>query len=297
MAEAEDVITDAALHATKFVQGMWRRHRAHAPTPTLALTDVAQRLDLLIVAVFGRACPVRTAQAPARATFLARTIQRQHRPRVQGAIPATDGTHIWLPAQTGLTDAALALERFRTVALQQAMRVVRGSAAGAGSDATPLLRDLYLLIEAHAADADLARLLPGMRAPLNDLRAAALRARPALSNFPAGRQPLEARVRQLMAAPVSVRGTDAPCSPSPTSSRQMARDMANDVPAGGIDSRSARHPALVQGLVDRRLAFAGCCGGTCGRRGQRSRTPIRRPQPQRAPGAPTQGARGSGRRR
>ena len=147
MAEAEDVITDAALHATNFVQGIVqrirRRHRACAvPPPALALTDVAQRLDLLIVAVFGRSCRLRTAQAPARATFLARTFQPQRRPRVQSAIPATDGTSIWLPAETGLTDAALALERFRTVALQQATRVVRGSAAGAGRCATPLVRDL-----------------------------------------------------------------------------------------------------------------------------------------------------------
>ena len=133
MAEAEDVITDAALHATTFVQGLWRRHRAHTPAiPNLALADVAQRLDLLIVAVFGWACPLRVAQMPARATLLAKAFQRQNRPRVQGAIPATDGAQIWLPAETGFTDPALALERFRTVALQQAMRVARGSAAGAG---------------------------------------------------------------------------------------------------------------------------------------------------------------------
>ena len=230
MAEAEDVITDAALHATKFVQGLWRRHRAHAVAPpALALADVAQRLDLLIVAVFGRACPLRTAQAPARASLLARTLQRQRRPRVQGAIPATDGTHIWLPAETGLTDAALALERFRTVALQQAMRVVRGSATGAGSDATPWVRDLYLLIEADAADADLAHLLPGLRAPLQALRAAALSARPALASFPVGRRPLEAWVRRLMAAPVCVRDADAWCSPAPVRSRQLARDIASEL--------------------------------------------------------------------
>lgn len=227
MAEAEDVITDAALHATKFVQGMWRRHRAHTPAmPDLTLADVAPRLDLLIVAVFGRACPLRTAQAPARATLLARTFQRQNRPRVHDAIPATDGDQVWLPAETGLTDAALALERFRTVALRQAMRVARGSAFGAGSDTTPLVRDLYLLIETHAADADLAQLLPGMRAPLQALRAAALSARPALSQFPARRQPLEAWVRRLMAVPVPVQDTDALYSPSPVRSRQLARDIA-----------------------------------------------------------------------
>ncbi|MFH1813200.1 MAG: hypothetical protein ABIF28_03425 [Pseudomonadota bacterium] len=231
MAEAEDVITDAALHATRFVQGLWRRHRANtaaAPvSPTLALTDVAPRLDLLIVAVFGRACPLRTARTPARTTVLARIFQRQDRPRSQSAIPATDGQCIWLPAVSGLTDAPLALERFRTVALQQAMRVARGSAAGAGEDATALVRDLYLLIEAHAADAALAHLLPGMRAPLNDLRAAALGARPAVSSFPAARQPLEAWARRLMAIPSLAWRNDALCSPSPSRSRQLARELAN----------------------------------------------------------------------
>ena len=239
MAEAEDVITDAALHATKFIQGLWRRHRAHTPAaPNLALADVAQRLDLLIVAVFGLTCPLRVAQAPARATFLAKTFQRQNSPRVQGAIPATDGAQIWLPTETGLSDAALALERFRTVALQQAMRVVRGSAVGAGSDATPLVRDLYLLFEAYAADADLAHLLPGMQSPLQAMRAGALKARPALSRFPAARQPLESWVRQLMAAPVLSLGTDASYSPSTVRSRQMARDIAGQL--RGDDSKVGR---------------------------------------------------------
>ncbi len=230
MAEAEDVITDASLHATKFVQGLWRRHRAHAPaTPFLALPDVAQRLDLLMVAVFGRAFPLRTAQTPARTTLLAKTFQRQNHPRTPGAIPATDGAQIWLPAQTGLTDAPLALERFRVVALQQAMRAVRGSAVGAGSNAAPLVRELYLLIEAHAADTDLAQLLPGLRAPLQALRASMLSVRPALMHFSDGRRPLEAWVQRLLALPVAAQGADVLYSPSPTRSRQLARDIASDL--------------------------------------------------------------------
>lgn len=256
MAEAEDVITDAALHATNFVQGMWRRHRAHAATtPTLALTDVAQRLDLLIVAVFGRACRLRTAQAPARTTFLASAFQRQDRPRGQSAIPATDGTSIWLPAETGLADAALALGRFRTWALQQAMRAHRGSAAGAGSGATPLVRDLYLLIEAHAADAALAQLLPGTQGPLDALRAAALAARPAMSSFTAGRQPLEAWARGLMASPSLARGTDALRSPSPEKSRQMARDVANELhPDASMAHRLGTQPLFKDGWTGELLA-------------------------------------------
>ena len=262
MAEAEDVITDAALHATNFVQGMWRRHRAHTvPTPTLTLPDVGQRLDLLIVAVFGHACPLRTAQAPARATLLARTFLRQHRPRVQGAIPATDGTHIWLPAETGLIETALALERFRTVVLQQAMRVARGSAAGVDSDATPLVRDLYLLIEAHAADADLAQMLPGMRAPLQAARAAALSARPALSHFPAQRRPLESWVRQLMALPASGQAADALYSPSPVKSRQLARDIASKLQSNVLEAgRPSTQPLFKDWWTGELLAPAAVSG-------------------------------------
>ena len=230
MAEAEDVITDAALHATRFVQGLWRRHRAAAPAaPALALSDVAPRLDLLLLALFGRGFPLRTAQAPARNSLLARTFQRQNHPRAQSAIPATDGTHIWLPAQTGLTETPRALERFRLAALQQAMRAVRGSATGAGGDTTPTVRDLYLLLEAHAADVDLAQRLPGLQAPLLALRAAMLRARPTLTHFSTSRQVLEAWVRRLLAAPVSHAAADDFYSGSPARSRQLARDIASDL--------------------------------------------------------------------
>ena len=265
MAEAEDVITDAALQATNFVQGVWRRHRANttpaAAASTLTLADIAQRLDLLIVAVFGRACRLRTAQAPARATWLAKTLQRQHRPRVQGAVPATDGTSLWLPAETGLTDAAKALAWFRTVALQQAMRAYRGSAAGAGAGATPLVHDLYLLLEAHAADAALAQLLPGMQAPLDALRAAALSARPAMSSFPAERRPLEAWVRRLMALPSLARGTDALCSPSPEASRQMARKLANQLQAdASLAARLGPRPLFKDGWTGELFAPGAASG-------------------------------------
>jgi nitric oxide reductase NorD protein len=172
------------------------------------------------------------------ATFLAKTFQRQDRPRVQSAIPATDGTSIWLPAETGLRDADLALDRFRTVALQQAMRVFRGSAGCAGTAATPLERELYLLIEAHSADAALAKLLPGMRAPLDTLRAAALSARPAMSDFPVGRQPLEAWARRLMARTCLASGIDDLYSPSPARSLSMASRISKELQ--GDASRAGR---------------------------------------------------------
>ena len=164
MAEAEDVITDVARHATVFTQALWQRHKARAPArPVTRLADVAPRLDLLIEAVFGTTFRLRTAQLPPRPTLLARTFQREAFPRARVALPSTDGRCIWLPPETGLGDTEPAMERFRTLALVQAMRASRGSAAGLALCTLPLVLDIYLLMEACAADAALVQLLPGMK--------------------------------------------------------------------------------------------------------------------------------------
>ena len=65
---------------------------------------------------------------------------------------------------------ALAVQRFCTLALQQAMRAERGSAAALPATAPLLERELYLLLEARAADEALVRRLPGMAAALARLR-------------------------------------------------------------------------------------------------------------------------------
>ncbi|MDQ3259847.1 MAG: hypothetical protein M3Q00_03525, partial [Pseudomonadota bacterium] len=199
MAEAEDVITDVAWHATIYAQRLWRRQRAKPPpTRTIALADVSQRIDLLIAAVFGTSYRLRTAQAPAPTTFLATVFRRHERPRVRHAVPATDGVSIWLPSVAGIADPAVAIDLLRTVALQQAMRASRGSALLLSAQASPLIREIYLLVEAHAADELLACQLPGIIGSLNALRRAALAARPAMASFPVARRPLETFVRTLL---------------------------------------------------------------------------------------------------
>jgi nitric oxide reductase NorD protein len=230
MAEAEDVITDVARHATSYTQALWRRHQQKTQRPSVTmLADVAPRIDLLIQAVFGTRYRLRTAQLPAPPTFLAQTFQRHERPRTRCAIPATDGVCIWLPADSGLADPTLATERFRTMALLQAMRAQRGSAAGMAFTASPLVRDLYLVLEAHAADADLARLLPGMQTALNDLRQASLAARPPLSSFPALRRPLENWLRSLLAQRCDGNASRVPASLSPQESARIARAIAAEL--------------------------------------------------------------------
>ena len=207
MAEAEDVITDVARHATIHVQNLWRRHRAvKGAVDAMRLVDVAPRLDLLIAAVFGHSFPIRTAQLPAPPTVLMRLLQRQRLPPSRDALPATDGVGIWLPATLGpaLLDPAAASARFRLLALRQAMRALRGSANAQPADLQPLCRDLYLLIETRAADEDLLQRLPGLAESLADLQRDALERRPALNAIPVLLQPLERLARALLEAPAGI---------------------------------------------------------------------------------------------
>ena len=230
MAEAEDVITDVARHASVYAQALWARHRAPRPSlATVALADIAHRIDLMITAVFGATYRLRIAQAPARPTLLAKAFQRHDRPRVHAAIPATDGVSIWLPSDSGIVDPAVALDRFRTMALQQAMRANRGSADLVCAQATPLLRDIYLLIEAHAVDEALARLLPGMVGSLNALRRAALAVRPAMASFPMERQPLETFARTMMQHECGSPYSGVPFCPTPAYSACAAGQVSTTI--------------------------------------------------------------------
>jgi nitric oxide reductase NorD protein len=201
MAEAEDVIADAARHATVFARALWRRHRPVSTGPTpLRLADIAQRLDLLIAAVFGRSFALRVAQPPVVPSWIGGLLLRHRLPPVREAVPATDGRSIWLPAAFKLAESdALAMERFRILALRQAMRAERRSAEHLPAEAPPLERELYVLLEARAADDALARLLPGMTAPLATLRREALQRRPRLDAFTASLQPIEKLARALLA--------------------------------------------------------------------------------------------------
>lgn len=191
MAEAEDVITDVARHATVFMQELWRRHRPVTGAPQVALADVQARLDLLANAVFGRPFRLRPAQPPAPRTWLDKLARRRQAPPAAIALPATDGASIWLPRSLAGAPAA-ALERYRVLLLVQAMRAVRGSARHAPATAVELA--VYRILEADLADADLLRRMPGIAPALTRLRQQALAARPA----PAVLAPVLRPIEQLL---------------------------------------------------------------------------------------------------
>ncbi len=201
MAEAEDLITDVARHATIFARDLWRRHR-HAPESTQPVTalDVARRLDLLVHAVFDTSYPIRIAQPPAPPTLLSKVFRRVQHPWQQVSVPSTNGHSVWLPAESALSDDAWAMGRYRVVMLQQVMRAQRGSALLLNNIGSPLRLDVYLLLEAYAADKALAALLPGVAESINRLRREELTSRPPFKYFSKARQPLENFLRLLLQA-------------------------------------------------------------------------------------------------
>src|SRR5690606_2815692 len=97
---------------------------------------------------------------------------------------------------------ALGNELYRVMALQQALRAQRGSADALAPGWPALWVDVYLLLEAWAADAALIRMLPGMAGALARLRRHALERRPALASFASARRPLERLLRELLSSPV-----------------------------------------------------------------------------------------------
>ncbi|AWM58014.1 VWA domain-containing protein [Stutzerimonas stutzeri] len=219
MAEAEEVLSDAARHATVFAQRLWRRYSPAPDAPaSLPLSDVAERLELLLAAVFGNSYRLRIAQPPARPTLLADWFDRSPRPQRLAAVPATDGVSIWLPRTLDIPDRALASTLYKVMALQQAMRIRRGCALPQWRSLPPLAGALYQLLEAHAAERELLEEMPGLADSAQALRACALARRPPLSAFGSARRPLEARVRALL-----VGETDGfPQSPTPETSCEWA---------------------------------------------------------------------------
>ncbi|MDY0065308.1 MAG: hypothetical protein RBS02_02930 [Steroidobacteraceae bacterium] len=221
MAEAEDVITDAARYATIFVRDLWRRNRRGAAAE-FDLTQFLHRLDLLIAAALGQSWTLRTAQPPPPAPLLRRIFRREEFPAARVAIPATDGATIWLPAPPVNQCSQTAREQLRLMGLQQAMRACRRAPEHLCLLDDPLQRAVFETLEARRADAQLRGLLPGLGGALLAFRRTALAARPAPEDFPACRRPLELWIRESM----EQGGDEAGGACTPHESATQAREIA-----------------------------------------------------------------------
>lgn len=231
MAEAEDVLTDAARHATIFARDLWHRHRPQQNPTCVHLRDVEERLGLLVNAVFDVHARLRFAQPPLPPTLLTRLFRREERPRTRVALPATDGLSIWLPAQISNSDQ-LAQMRYRCMALLQGVRIKRGTVEYLEDAIRERIQDIYLLLEARSSHLELAQLLPGMRQDLDLFRESAVEARPPLDAFPSQRQPFEQLVRAVMRGETVLLGKGLDAS-VPERSLEAARQLARTLEGHG----------------------------------------------------------------
>lgn len=201
MAEPEEIIIDAARHATVFVTGLWQRGDRDQPDDTLLFYK--QRLELLLTAVYGDTIRLRVAQPPTPQTMLARLFKRIPGHLIETyALPAHDGMQIFLPLRLPPSDLTV-LATFRVLALQQAGRAMRSPTPPRIENI--LVRDLFYLSEAAAVDHALARDLPGIVPDLAALRNATLQARPRPALLNAREQEMEKLyLRVLRARPAAI---------------------------------------------------------------------------------------------
>lgn len=205
MAEAEDVILDAAERTVRAVREAWRRGDAAAPAPGTALADVRRRLTLFVRAALGREWPLVAVDPPPAPTWLRRVLGAPPpwRSATALAAPSTDGAQLFLPRRV---DTGRGLEAdlglLRVMALGQAARLARGLGPGPRPGETPLVRDLRWLSEAAALDAWLAAELPGLAPELAFARRFALERRPPVRALGRTETAVEAWTWGLLRAPL-----------------------------------------------------------------------------------------------
>jgi nitric oxide reductase NorD protein len=197
--------------------------RIAAWRPLVTLESVHRRLELLLMALYGRSIAI----APTDGTS------------------TVHGDSIHLPRDLAAPNGeAEALMRYRLFAVEQAERLVRGTAALAPSD-DPLIRDLYHVREAAAIDAHIAQTQPGLRGALEQERKAALEKRPRISALTATEREVESLLREALSVDPAA-AVDVPHDPE--SSLEWARETASRVRRAEVAYRGMK-PADVWGTL------------------------------------------------
>ncbi len=194
----------------------------------LSLDTVHRRLELLLAAMYGRAITIdmperRRRSLSERLVKRARSIWQ----RAPQLAMASSGS-ISLPETLSTGDA---LARYRLLAVEQAERLVRGTPDVAHLTASPLERDLFLLAESAAAEAAIARRVPGLRSTLASSRAEALAQRPSPERLGALERSVEVLVRRVLSSEPSALAEDFPTSGTASDSLAWARATAQRLSA------------------------------------------------------------------
>jgi nitric oxide reductase NorD protein len=209
------------------------------------LEEVHRRLELLLAAIYGRPIVVELPRPTRPSTF--GRVARWASTRRRAPLAESDAVSIRLPATLSADDPAAALEQYRLLAVEQAERLVRGTAARA-SACTPMERDLFLLAESAAVDAAIAARMPGLRGALARSRSAAAMTRPPLGRLGPLERAVESLVRRVLAADPDAPPAELPHAVSPDDSLAWARDTAARLATPGVRYRGIA-PVTVWGTI------------------------------------------------
>jgi len=206
MAEAEDVLLEAAERATAAVRALWARRAGGAEAAEAA---GRRRLAAWLAAWSGRSLALFEEDPPAAPGWLARAWGRPPpwalRPR---AVASIAEEALFLPRSTLLRLGSApdpapllpALALARRAAQPLARRTARR--AEAADAEAPVARDVAWALEAARLDAELARALPGLARALRAARREALGARPPLAQLSSAERAVETLYRALLETPL-----------------------------------------------------------------------------------------------
>jgi len=239
-----------SLRETKTRLVAWRR----GPEPrVLPLDAVRRRLELWLAALYGREISIEPLEPPPRRGMLARLVMPgQAATRSHAGIAQCDAQLMRLPPSLDASAGdAEALAHYRLLALQQAVRIVRGTALHTPGDDRPLERDLFLLREGVSVDAAIASTVRGLGERLQRERAAALAARVERRSARPLEREMEALLRRVLAAPAERPTAAVPASDDPAQSLAWAEGEAQRLRARGWarERYRALPPVALWGIV------------------------------------------------
>ena len=223
MAEAEDVLIEAAERVTAATRALWARGRASDAPAGVELAALRPRLQVLVRACFGVECPIVATDPQPAPGRLAQAFGRPPPWRVRPAAPAfTDGVRIFLPRRLYLVvGEAAAHARYRITALGLADRITRG--APSHCPGGPIARDVFWAVDGALGERRLVAELPGLAPELERLRRAALEARPAWNELSESERWVERIVRRLLESPLADGFAASRTLPAATTAADLAR--------------------------------------------------------------------------
>jgi len=197
MAEAEELLVEGALLATRVARELWRRQ---SPAPERArLVDVQERVERFVTGIRGSCPRLVLANPPLRRSLfarLARGLPAQSSAASAG-LPGTDGQRIFLPrdlAKTALDPSGI--RRFRLFALVQAAHI--DGRAQARAPSAPIARTLFMALEGSRALRALSLELPRLRPDIASCVERSISARPPLKALTDVERAVEGLLQQCL---------------------------------------------------------------------------------------------------